>query len=169
MLPANQQQRLRLSREFAAENSGSSMVEFAASASVVLLLLLGVMECSRAMYVQHFVTNAARDASRYAMVRGSFWSGTSCTGVSTPSCMASSDNVSSYVASTVPPGIKPSLLTVTTTWPGTAASGACDTTDGSNSSGCLVRVDVTYNFTIFLPLPVRSIQFKSRSVTTISR
>ena len=50
---------------------GSALWEFAFVLTVMLTLIFGVMEFSQVMYAYHFVSNAAREATRYASVRGS--------------------------------------------------------------------------------------------------
>jgi hypothetical protein len=105
-------------------------------------------------------------------VRGSSWGSTSCASTSTFSCNATAANVVSYVQSIVPPGISSGTpLSVTTTWPGTELAGSattCSTTNGNNSPGCLVMVQVSYSFTYFLPfLPTSALALKSTSEVII--
>jgi hypothetical protein len=51
------------------------------------------------------------------------------------------------------PGLDPSSLGVSVTWPGTTASGStCDTTYGANSPNCQVKVEVTYQLSLPIPL-----------------
>lgn len=152
------------------DSDGGSMIEFAMAGMLLLFLLMGILECARAMYTQHFVISSARDAARYAMTRGSYWSGTACSSVAAVDCMASGANVTAYVKSLVPPGIDSTSLTISTSWPAISATGAsCDVTNGANSSGCVVRVDISYPFTLLLPVPQRTFNFRSFSEITIAR
>ncbi|MDE1155947.1 MAG: TadE/TadG family type IV pilus assembly protein [Acidobacteriaceae bacterium] len=156
-------------RSVARSDEGNTTIEFAASAMVILLSMIGIMEISRAMYVNHFVANAAREGMRYAIVRGSGWQGTACAAASSPSCTASSSDVSKYVLSTVTPGIDPTQLVITASWPGIGADGtACDTSNGNNSAGCAVSVTVTYPYTILLPIPTRTFPMSSTTTGTVS-
>jgi hypothetical protein len=50
---------------------GAGLVEMALSIAVLLSLVLGIMELSLALYTFHFISEAARDGARYAIVRGS--------------------------------------------------------------------------------------------------
>ena len=50
---------------------GSSLVEFALIFLVLMTMMLGIIDFCRAAYAYHFVSNAAREATRYAAVRGS--------------------------------------------------------------------------------------------------
>src|ERR1019366_8478508 len=63
----------RLARRFASLRGecGSSLVEYAVVFSLLITMLLGIADFSRALYSFHFVSNAAREATRYAAVRGS--------------------------------------------------------------------------------------------------
>ena len=53
------------------EERGSGLVEYAVVFLLLMTLVLGMVDFSRAIYAYHFISNQARDASRYASVRGS--------------------------------------------------------------------------------------------------
>jgi Flp pilus assembly protein TadG len=149
------------------DTAGSAMLEMATSSMVVLLAILGVMECSRALYVEHALASAAHDAARYAMVRGSTWS-TTCTSTTMVSCNATAPQVTAYVKSILPPGIAASSITVVTAPPIKAS--ICDTAQGANSPGCTVQVTLSYPFTFLLPLPSKAaINFQASAAVTISQ
>lgn len=147
------------------QDGGSAQIEFALSAMTMLIAIFGTMDIARAAYMFHFVSYAAQEGTRYAMVRGSSWGSASCTSTSTMACNATSTNVQSYVRSLASVGMTSSNLTVTTTWPGTTISGGtCSTT---NAAGCLVKVKVSYPFTSFLPRT--SLTFAGTSETVIQK
>jgi Flp pilus assembly protein TadG len=141
-------------------------MEYAIVLPVLLTFLFGIMDFSRFLYTYHFISEVAREGTRYAIVRGSSNAGTACASASTFQCDATAANVQTYVQSLTPPGITSSSLSVNATWPGTAPTGAataCSTTNGNNSPGCLVQVVVTYPYKFMLPfLP------KSSSTWTVS-
>ena len=139
----------------AREEDGSELVEFAISAALLYMLLFGVMDCSRALYVDHFLANAAREGTRYAMVRGDGW-GASCASSASMSCTATSSDVQVYVQGLVSAGIQATSVTVRTSWPGTDANGASCHPARMNSPGCMVTVEVSYPFTFVSPLLPRS-------------
>jgi Flp pilus assembly protein TadG len=145
---------------------GSALVEYAIVLPVLLTFLFGIMDFSRFLYTYHFVSEVAREGTRYAMVRGSSFSGTACASTASFACDATGANVQTYVQGLTPPGITSGSVGVSTTWPGTAPTGAatsCNTTNGNNSPGCLVQVVVTYPYKFMLPfLP------KSASTWTVS-
>ena len=135
---------------------GTNLLEYGIVLTLLLALLFGVIDFGRALYAYHFVSNAAREGTRFAMVRGS-----SCQG-----CTASSADVQNYVEN-VPAGIDPSQLSVTTTWnPNSSAN--CPGPD--NAPGCIVEVQVSYNFNFLLPfLPRSTVVMQSSSEMTITQ
>src|SRR5277367_4330936 len=48
---------------------GSSLVEQSFIIVFLLTLMLGIIDCGRALYTYHFVSNVAREATRWASVR----------------------------------------------------------------------------------------------------
>lgn len=143
-----------------ATERGSTLVEFAVVITVLLTVMFGIIDFSRAMYAYHFVSNAAREATRYASVRGS-----ACNTWAS-ACPALNTDVTSYVQSIVSSGIYVSSVTtgtppstagalgVTTTWPATTGSGGTCLTGGQikiNYPGCVVTVKVQYNYGFSLP------------------
>jgi hypothetical protein len=51
------------------KRSGATTVEFAVVALLVFVLIFGIFEYARFLFVHHITTNAARDAARFAVVR----------------------------------------------------------------------------------------------------
>ena len=78
---------------------GDSLIEFAVVAVVLFTCIFGIIDCSRALYAYHFASYAAREATRYAIVRGSTWGSATCASTSTFNCNASATNIHSYVQS----------------------------------------------------------------------
>lgn len=152
------------------DDRGSVITEFTVGISVLSVLMFGILDCSRALYIRHFVAAASTSAARYAMVRGSSAAGTSCSSNSY-SCAASATDVDSFIRKDIPPGVSPTKLTVSTTWPGTVPGGAaCDSLSGNNSPGCLVKVQVSYSFAFLFPfLPRDAFALSSSSSVTIAR
>ena len=132
--------------------SGSGLVEYSVVFIVFMTMLLGIADFSRALYAYHFVSNAAREGARYAMVRG-------CTPVVATVCPAAATNsdIQTYLRN-VPTGIDSSQLTTTTTW----------TPD--HKAGSTVQVEVDYPFNFFSPLVSTStLNLKSTSEMIISQ
>ncbi len=158
-------------KEACDDASGSSLLEMALCTSLVLLVILGIMECSLAVYTEHYVESAAASGARYATVRGSSYKGTSCASTTSYFCEAGSSDITKYIQANAAPAITASKITVTTAWTGTTGGGgSCDVYNGTDSPGCLVRVTITYPFKFMLPAPFNtSITFKAVRSTVISQ
>ncbi|MDB5073764.1 MAG: TadE family protein [Candidatus Eremiobacteraeota bacterium] len=136
---------------------GNALVEFAIASTAALTLMLGIIDSARALYTYHLVSSAARQGTRYAMVRGS-----SCTAAG---CPASADTIQTYVRG-LAPGIDPSSLAVTTTW--SSASGCTD--PANQGAGCVVAVNASYPFRFIIPLlPRFTMTMSSTSQIVISQ
>jgi Flp pilus assembly protein TadG len=159
-------------RSFLLDEEGQSLIEFSLCVTVLLMLVFGIMDMSRALYTEHFIATAAHQGARYAIVRGATFAGTSCASTSTVNCAATQANVVSYVTSLVNSGISPSNMTVTARWPGTDGSGAACTNAVRvvNSAGCNINVTVNYSYSFILPyLPKNALALTSSSSMTISQ
>jgi Flp pilus assembly protein TadG len=161
---------------------GSTLVEFSLVAALVLFpLIFGIFDFARAAYAFHYVSFAAREATRWASVRGS-----QCADALPSPCQATSGaggTVDEYVRGRLPPGLyvdtntcagTAGCLVVTTTWPGappgTNAPSICSGGTGSNAPGCAVNVQVEYTFGFDLPLlPQAVINMSSASEIVISQ
>jgi Flp pilus assembly protein TadG len=127
-------------REIADNDSGTALVEFAVSALVFLMMLFGAMESFIGIYSYNYVSDAARRACRYAIVRGS-----SCTGMS--DCNVTQSQLQSYLTNNPYPGIRMNKITATVTW--LSASSTQPTTWTACGTPCkapgnAVQVTVTY-------------------------
>jgi Flp pilus assembly protein TadG len=156
---------------------GSGLVEYALIFVLLMTMLLGIMEFAAMLYDYHFVSNAAREATRWAAVNGSACSSdgsctapvtcgsSGCTTCTTSGCASAvSGDITNYVEMlAVPAGIntssacgstgKSACLTTTPSWP-VQANGptGCSTTATQNEPGCTVQVQVSYSFNFLLPL-----------------
>ena len=167
---------LRKLQKAACEESGSQLVEFALSLLVLATMLFAIMYFCLAAYAYHYVTYAAQEGARFAIVRGNAWQGKTCATSAPPNftmkyaCVAQSGDIQNYVKSIAPPLINPTQITVTTTWPAktpTCASG-CSACTTANSQGCLVSVQVSYAFGYPMAfMPNRILTFSGTSVKTI--
>jgi Flp pilus assembly protein TadG len=131
---------------------GSAMVEFAVTASVLFMLLVGLMKVCLAVYTYHYVSEAARESVRYAVVHGS----------SSASPVSTNSAIQTYARGLGYPGISTSLLTTATTWDTFPDSGSCPASPAAcNDPGNLVQVTVSYAFPFSIP-------FKSSRTVTMS-
>lgn len=146
---------------------GSTIVEFAVVFTLLFAMMLGIIDFARAVYAYHGVANAAREATRYASIRGHASCTTTPRTFPTSTCPLAGTNVSTFVSSQLTAaGIYNNVvagapanrgdLAVTTTWTGTQGDGVTScltaTTNPTNQDpGCLVKVQVQYEFGFTLP------------------
>jgi Flp pilus assembly protein TadG len=145
---------------------GASIVEMALSCSVILGMFFGIVYICFALYVFHYISDAAREGSRYAMVRGS----TSCanSGGNLSNCIATEAQIQTYVQDLGYPGIDAAnKMTVTTTWYTASSSGTPPTTTWSlcaggspaattcKAPGNIVKVVVAYAYPLNIPFSGR--------------
>ena len=155
--------------ELGSDESGIGLIESALASMVVLTVIFGIMDGSRAVYADHYVANAAQEASRYAMVRGATWGGSSCSATGGYSCTATAADVTNYVKSVTPMGFAANNLAVNSNWSGTGLDGS--TCSASNpAQGCVVSVQVNYAFNFVLPLlPANTLVLTSTSSMTVQQ
>jgi Flp pilus assembly protein TadG len=146
---------------FRRRERGSSLVEQALILTFLLSMLFAIIDFGRAMYTYHFVSNAAREASRWASVRGIT--------TSLPGGAASPASVRALVKDVTGMGLDPAKITVDTSWvPPPNNSPAC--TQNIKNPGCVVQVSVTYSYKFFFPfLPTSPITMQSTSQMVISQ
>lgn len=142
---------------------GSTLLEFALVFILFMTMLLGIAGFGHALYAYHFVSNVAREATRWAAVNGS-----TCASDSSCAAPASPSDIDGYVKNLAPPGITPANITTTVTYPTVAGGPAiCATTD--NAPGCTVDVQVSYQFNFIFPLvPTSPLTMSSSSEMVIS-
>ena len=126
--------------------AGHSYVEFSVSAVPLLLFLFGTINFALGVYAYNFTSYVAREAARYAAVRGS----------SSPAPAAKSD-VTNFVLAEAH-GLDNSNLKVTTTW------------SPDNKPGSVVQVQVQYKFifNMFL-VKLSPVNFTSTSKMVITQ
>jgi Flp pilus assembly protein TadG len=132
-------------------SDGAAIVEFAVSCIILIPMLFGFIEVCLAFYTYNFVSDAAREATRYAIVRGS----TSC--ANTPllaNCgITTSPQIQSYVQGLGYPGLTPGNLTATLSFlrASTTTPTTWTVTCACPQPGNQVKVVVRYNFPIGIP------------------
>jgi Flp pilus assembly protein TadG len=138
------------------------MVEMALTIIVLLTVIFGVFEICLALYTYHFISDAAREGSRFAIVRGS-----TCQSPGYE-CNATPAQIQTYVQGLGFPGINPSAMTVTTSWAAYANSTCVTAT--CNDPGNQVTVTVNYKFPLSIPfIPSTNLSMTSTSSMVISQ
>jgi Flp pilus assembly protein TadG len=139
---------------------GTSTIEFALGASLLFMLVCGILTTCFALYTYNIVSEAAREAARFAIVRGS-----ACHFAT--ACPAASGDIQTYVQTLGFPGS--SNLTATPAWSAYPAGGACKHA-GCNGPGDQVAVTVTYPFPLVIPfLPRRTLNMSNTAAMVISQ
>jgi Flp pilus assembly protein TadG len=135
-----------------------------------MAMLFGIFEMSLALYTYHFVSDIARQGTRYAIVRGSASCG------NTPNlsnCNATGPNIQTYLRSLSFPNIIPANLTATTSWYTVSGSTytLCTTTPPAcNLPQNAVQVVVTYAYPLNIPFVTNTtLQLTSTSRMAISQ
>ena len=152
-------------RRFFHCDEGANVLELAVVSSLLFAMLFGIIEVSLALYAYNYVSDAAREGTRYAIVRGS-----SCTGLS--NCGITAAQIQTYVQNLGYPGLSSANTTVTTTWFSPSSSTpvtwtACGTP--CNAPTDAVQVKVTYRFGLNIPfVPKKTLNLQSTSMMVIA-
>lgn len=144
-------------------DQAAALVETAIASMIFFAVLLGVFQFALGFYIYHYSSNAARQASRYAIVRGSECSANLPAATSSFHCNASEADITAYVKGLGYPGVDAAHnldVTVnscagslhtdangnpTTTW------APCIRGTSNNDPGDQVKVTVTYAFPLVVP------------------
>jgi Flp pilus assembly protein TadG len=146
------------SRASGLRQRGSTLVEQAIILPLLLALFFGAIDMGRAMYSYSYVSYIAREATRWASVRGGGVNG-----------LATQGMVTNFVKSSMGGALDPANVTVNTNWiPPANGSPAC--TRNAEKPGCVVQVTVIYNFAFTLPfLPKGGFSMSSESQMIITQ
>lgn len=158
------EQRRRIHLTTRIRERGNSLVEHALVLTVLLTMLFSIIDFGRALYTYHFVSNAAREATRWASVRSQ--STNLPGGAATP---GPGGNVQAFVSNVSGMGLDPTLVHTTTSFvapPNTTPACAPPT----NNPGCVVEVTVKYDYHFFFPfLPSSLVTMTSTSQMVITQ
>lgn len=129
--------------------TGATIVEFAMSIGLLLCMIFAIIQLAIALYAFTFTAEAAREATRYASVRGS-----QCAGF-TYNCplpggsgSAASSAINTWVQGLGYPFAR--TMTATATWSCSPTASPC------NSPGNTVSVTVKTSFPLVIPLPLNN-------------
>lgn len=137
---------------------GQVLVEFALTLPILLMFVFGLMEICLAFYTHEYISELAREGTRYAIVHGSTCvtapNGASCTASSTASDATS---VATYVQGRGWPNLGGGTLTPVVTY-----------LNGDEAPGHQVQVSITYQFPYNIPfIPASVLSMTSSSTMTI--
>ena len=156
---------------------GGSLVEMAVCCLALIPLLFGILQLSIGLYCFHFAADAAREATRWAIVRGSTCNGLFGAGY----CSPTSSNTSGATAADIAQFVKSlgypysGKVSTTTTWcsnsgsiPATWSTCSSTTPSSINSPSNQVKVTVSYAYPLVIPVVGKtSINLSSTSSMTI--
>jgi Flp pilus assembly protein TadG len=144
---------------------GNAMVEFALSVAVLLTLLFGIIDVGRALYAYDWLYNGARQATRWAMVRGSHCD-SHLQGCPTG---ATNDTITQYVTNQLPAGYGNGLDATGIDISAVTVSSKCFSANIASVPPCgptsYLQVQITYQFQFITPFLT---QFKSWTMTSTS-
>ena len=139
----------------ASNEDGATLIEFALTASAMFAFTFVIMQLCIAFYSAGMINEVAREATRWAITRGS-----TCQTASLASCTTTTAAVTAYANSRGFPNIGGGTMNIATTFPDT--NGAI--TNCETPSICHVKVAITYTVPITLPLvPKNSIALSTMS------
>jgi Flp pilus assembly protein TadG len=139
-------------RNWLRREDGSTLIEFAVTLPTLFALIFVFIEFCMLFYTYEMISEAARQGTRYAMVRGA-----SCPSTATPTCEVNAAAVNTYVSGLKWPNVGGGTVTPNTTYP-----------DGDEAAGHHVQVQVTYTYHVVLPfVPNKSFSLSSTSKVTI--
>jgi TadE-like protein len=115
-------------RKLVAREDGTALVEFSLLLPVLLLLILGLFDVSRAVWQENTLAYAAREGTRYAIVHGA---------AASPGTQQGPGNTGDIVGTVQSAAIGVPNVNVTVNYPDS----------GCSDRGCRVSVDATAAFT----------------------
>ena len=129
-------------------DDGSSLIEFAATLGLMMTFIFVLTQISMALYTYGMISECAREATRWASVRG-----TQCLTAGGASCTATTTSVSNYAKGLGFPNIGGSAISPVTTYP-----------DLDEAPGHRVKVTITYPYSVSLPfVPQKAISLQVSS------
>jgi Flp pilus assembly protein TadG len=138
--------------------AGQVIVEFALASLIFFMIVGAIVDVSRAVWYQSSLQEGVQEATRYAVVHGANASNPS--GPTDPTYSPgppSQDGTLTNIVTKYTSGLKPSSVTVTSSWP-----------DGDNADGHRVTVTASYPFNPFMAfLSAASVNLSASSTRTI--
>jgi len=133
---------------------GGSLVEMAISCLILIPILFGIIQLSIGLYCYHYAADAAREASRFAIVRGAncmtnLKSKAYCSPTDANGSGATPNDIGQYVKGLGYPYSGSAITTVQ--WCKSPAPWTNCSTTRDNSVGNQVQVKVTYSYPLVIP------------------
>lgn len=145
--------------------NAQGLVEFALILPVLLLIVLGLIETGRLIFIYSNVTNAAREAARYGSATGNSDNGI-------PRFMDCDEITNAAVRVGFLGSVQPGDVTITyDNGPGTASLGGCPPNNAAIQTGTRIVIEVESTFDTVVPglLPFGNLQIGAENARTIIR
>ena len=145
-----------LGRKLARSERGESLVGFALTFPVMFGFIFGLMQVCLAFYTYEWISESAREGTRYAIVHGS-----TCVTSGGSSCTATAAQVGTYIGKVGLPNLGGGTMSVDTVT-------ADMFPDGDEAPGHHVKVQITYAFPYKIPFVLsRTLTMSSTSQMSI--
>jgi Flp pilus assembly protein TadG len=142
---------------------GVTLVEQALILPVLLALMFGVIDMSRALYTYHYVSYIAREATRWASVRSGNLNGGP----------VDQTAVDAFVRNVDGMGLDKNQFTTSLDFlrppNGTPLCPVAGSDTANEKPGCIVQVTVTYNYQFIMPFMPNGITMSSASQMIITQ
>lgn len=135
---------------------GQTYAEFLMVVLPTLLLMFGIVSFAMTVYTYSFVSNAARDAVRYAIVHGS-----------KSTSPVDSNDIQTFVRNEAQ-DLNASQINVLSCWNPQPSLNDCPGPTGNNAPGKAVSVKVSYSFHPFYPFNSVTLPLSSSAQMVIS-
>jgi Flp pilus assembly protein TadG len=160
-----------MKNRFFREQEGGSLVETALSCLILIPVLFGIIQLSMALYCYHFAADAAREATRFAVVRGGrcndYFGPSYCSPTDKITTGATQNDIAQYVKTLGYPYSASAVVAVQWCSPASSKTITCSTTK-NNSLNNQVQVKVTYVYPLVIPyLKTNTLNIGSTSSMTI--
>jgi Flp pilus assembly protein TadG len=152
----NLRRRMNLPPRLRGGSRGQAYAEFAMTVLPTLLLVFGIISFGMVIYTYSFLSNAARDAVRYAIVHGS-----------KSTSPATADDIQTFVRNEAK-GLKSSSISVSSCWNPQTSPSTCPGPSGNNAPGKVVSVQVSYTYHPFYPFNNVTLPLSSSAQMVIS-
>lgn len=140
---------MRAKRTRGLNSSGQALVEMAIILPLLFLLVMGIFEFGRAMYIKNTLTHAARAAARTAIVTPNI------TNESGATCSSTGNNAVIYqtVCNNLYSGIKAADVTIGVTITDFDSTGSLTPSDMAEVQVTLNNFHANYRIVPFIPVP----------------
>ena len=151
------------------DRKGQSLIEFAISALVLVMLMITVFEVIRLLWVYTTVSNAARMGARYATVHGADNAATTSSATNCGGTMTSGSVMAAVCAYIQTAPINISNATFTISYPGKFPGTTTSCGSTTDTAGCPFTINVSYTYdpwVSYFGFPALTVSSQSEGIIT---